>query len=122
MAQQMQQANPELVEQLRQQFSGAPADQRETGLDDNSEQKVENEEQTPKEKSPTVEEIEKASTLKEEGNDFVKSGKYHEAIEKYNDAIKLNPTPAYFCNRAAAFCRLEKYDSAIEVCFFYLYF
>lgn len=35
---------------------------------------------------------------------------------KYNEAIKLNRDPIYFCNRAAAYCRLEQYDLAIQDC------
>lgn len=54
--------------------------------------------------------------MKEEGNEFVKAGKFNEAVEKYNQAIKLNRDPVYFCNRAAAYCRLEQYDLAIQDC------
>jgi len=64
----------------------------------------------------TPQDMEKANALKEEGNEFVKAGKFNEAVEKYNQAIKLNRDPVYFCNRAAAYCRLEQYDLAIQDC------
>lgn len=34
---------------------------------------------------------EKFRTLKSEGNDFVKKGKYDEAVNKYSECLKLNP-------------------------------
>jgi small glutamine-rich tetratricopeptide repeat-containing protein alpha len=49
--------------------------------------------------TPTQAEIEQANRLKEEGNDLVKANKFDEAIQKYNEAIKLNRDPIYFCNR-----------------------
>lgn len=33
---------------------------------------------------------EKFRTLKNEGNDFVKKGKYDEAVNKYSECLKLN--------------------------------
>lgn len=65
---------------------------------------------------PTEAEIRQANTLKEEGNALMKSAQYNAAVAKYNEAIKLNRDPAYFCNRAAAYCRLEQYDLAIQDC------
>ncbi|KAI6180738.1 Tetratricopeptide TPR-1 domain containing protein [Aphelenchoides besseyi] len=66
--------------------------------------------------NPTATDIEQANKLKEEGNELVKASKFHEAVEKYNAAIKLNRDPIYFCNRAAAYCRLEQHDLAIQDC------
>jgi small glutamine-rich tetratricopeptide repeat-containing protein alpha len=65
---------------------------------------------------PSENNIKKANALKEEGNECVKASKFNDAIEKYTEAIKLNRDPVYFCNRAAAYCRLEKFDLAIEDC------
>ncbi|VIO93756.1 TPR Domain containing protein [Brugia malayi] len=65
---------------------------------------------------PTAEEIKIANNLKEEGNTLMKSSQFENAVLKYNEAIKLNKDPAYFCNRAAAYCRLEQYDLAIQDC------
>ena len=48
---------------------------------------------------PSQADIEQANKLKEEGNELVKASKYDEAIVKYNEAIKLNRDPIYFCNR-----------------------
>uniref|UniRef100_A0A914D7T4 SGTA homodimerisation domain-containing protein n=1 Tax=Acrobeloides nanus TaxID=290746 RepID=A0A914D7T4_9BILA len=66
--------------------------------------------------TPTQAEIEQANRLKEEGNDLVKASKFEDAILRYNQAIKLNRDPIYFCNRAAAYCRLDQYDLAIQDC------
>uniref|UniRef100_A0A914Z9C3 Tetratricopeptide repeat protein n=1 Tax=Panagrolaimus superbus TaxID=310955 RepID=A0A914Z9C3_9BILA len=66
--------------------------------------------------APSAEDIQRANALKEEGNECVKASKFNDAIEKYNQAIKLNRDPVYFCNRAAAYCRLEQYDLAIQDC------
>uniref|UniRef100_A0A914Y874 Uncharacterized protein n=1 Tax=Panagrolaimus superbus TaxID=310955 RepID=A0A914Y874_9BILA len=57
-----------------------------------------------------------AQTLIEEGDECVKASKFNDAIEKYNEAIKLNRDPLYFCCRAAAYCRLEEYDLALQDC------
>lgn len=65
---------------------------------------------------PTEAEIAQANKLKEEGNALMKASQFDAAINKYNEAIKLNREPAYFCNRAAAYCRLEQYDLAIQDC------
>jgi small glutamine-rich tetratricopeptide repeat-containing protein alpha len=66
--------------------------------------------------TPTENDIIEANKLKEEGNELVKQSKFSEAILKYNEAIKRNRDPVYFCNRAAAYCRLEQYDLAIQDC------
>lgn len=46
----------------------------------------------------------------------MKASQFEAAVQKYNAAIKLNRDPVYFCNRAAAYCRLEQYDLAIQDC------
>uniref|UniRef100_A0AC35G0E6 Uncharacterized protein n=1 Tax=Panagrolaimus sp. PS1159 TaxID=55785 RepID=A0AC35G0E6_9BILA len=66
--------------------------------------------------SATTKNIQNAQTLIEEGNKCVKASKFNDAIEKYNQAIKLNPKPSYFCNRAAVYCYLQQYDLAIQDC------
>jgi len=65
---------------------------------------------------PSKAEIEEANKLKEEGNELVKASKLQGAVQKYNQAIKLNRDPIYFCNRAAAYCRLDQYDLAVQDC------
>ncbi|VDK41862.1 unnamed protein product [Anisakis simplex] len=70
---------------------------------------------------PTEAEIAQANKLKEEGNAHMKASEFDAAINKYNEAIKLNRDPAYFLefssmNMAAAYCRLEQYDLAIQDC------
>ncbi|CAI5443324.1 unnamed protein product [Caenorhabditis angaria] len=66
--------------------------------------------------APTDADIAQANKLKEEGNDLMKASQFDAAVSKYNAAIKLNRDPVYFCNRAAAYCRLEQYDLAIQDC------
>ncbi len=90
---------------------------------------------------PTEAEIDEANKLKEEGNELMKQLQFDAAVNKYNEAIKLNRDPVYFCNRyailvrsfscdcvcrcvecgfasfrAAAYCRMEQYDLAIQDC------
>jgi small glutamine-rich tetratricopeptide repeat-containing protein alpha len=48
---------------------------------------------------PTEADKEQANKLKEEGNELMKSNQPDRAVQKYNEAIKLNRDPVYFCNR-----------------------
>ncbi|PAV90622.1 hypothetical protein WR25_12194 isoform A [Diploscapter pachys] len=66
--------------------------------------------------APTEADIAQANKLKEDGNTLMKDSKFELAVQKYNEAIKLNRDPVYFCNRAAAYCRMEQYDLAIQDC------
>ena len=55
-----------------------------------------------------------AERLKGEGNTLFQAGKYAEAIDKYGDAIELDPTaPAYYCNRAFCHLKMENHGLAI---------
>jgi len=65
---------------------------------------------------PTEADKEQANKLKEEGNELMKANQPDRAVQKYNEAIKLNRDPVYFCNRAAAYCKLDQYDLAIQDC------
>lgn len=57
----------------------------------------------------------KAEQLKSEGNRAVAQREYKTAVEKYSEAIKLNPSNAiYFSNRAAAHSGAGDHASAIE--------
>lgn len=40
--------------------------------------------------------------------------KYDEAIQQYTEAIKLNPNPVFYSNRAAAYGALNKHEQAAE--------
>ncbi|KAL1493372.1 hypothetical protein ABEB36_011438 [Hypothenemus hampei] len=60
---------------------------------------------------------EEAEIHKTKGNEHMKNSMYQEAIDEYTKAIELNPYNAiYFCNRAAAFTRLNKDNEAIQDC------
>lgn len=59
----------------------------------------------------------KAEEYKTKGNNLMKNGKYHAALQEYEKAIQTNPkNPVYYCNRAATNNRLEKYSEAISDC------
>uniref|UniRef100_A0A6S8XM05 Uncharacterized protein n=1 Tax=Ditylum brightwellii TaxID=49249 RepID=A0A6S8XM05_9STRA len=56
-----------------------------------------------------------AEALKGQGNQFFKSGQYAVAIEKYNEATKIDPNvPAYWSNMAACYEKLSQYDQMAE--------
>uniref|UniRef100_A0A8C3K976 Sperm-associated antigen 1 n=2 Tax=Neoaves TaxID=3078114 RepID=A0A8C3K976_9CHAR len=60
---------------------------------------------------------EKFKTLKNEGNDFVKKGKYEEAVNKYSECMKLNTEEcAIYTNRALCYLKLYKYEEAKQDC------
>ncbi|CAL8109868.1 unnamed protein product [Orchesella dallaii] len=58
-----------------------------------------------------------ADELKNKGNDSMKNLNFTEALDQYNKAILLDGNNAvYFCNRAAAYIKLEQYDKALRDC------
>ncbi|KAJ8450285.1 hypothetical protein Cgig2_004742 [Carnegiea gigantea] len=58
-----------------------------------------------------------ADALKTLGNKAVQSKLYADAIERYTCAIALCENNAvYYCNRAAAYTQMHKYNEAIEDC------
>jgi len=78
------------------------------------------EENTVEEKNySSVEEVpeedkEKAEKVKAEANVLFKNKSYDKAIEKYTEAIKLNPfVPVYYSNRAFAYIKEESYGYAL---------
>ncbi|KAJ8923570.1 hypothetical protein NQ315_010149 [Exocentrus adspersus] len=65
----------------------------------------------------TEEQRNKAEECKNRGNTRMKDSLYNEAVAEYTEAIRLNPTNAvYYCNRAAAYSRLERHLEAINDC------
>jgi len=69
----------------------------------------------PAAKSAASEEA--AEVHKNMGNDYMRDGDYLSAVESYTNAIKTFGSKAtYYCNRAAAYSRLEKHREAIEDC------
>ncbi|XP_030336758.1 sperm-associated antigen 1 isoform X2 [Strigops habroptila] len=60
---------------------------------------------------------EKFKTLKTEGNDFVKKGKYEEAVNKYSECMELNTKECtIYTNRALCYLKLCKYEEAKQDC------
>ncbi|XP_068017247.1 sperm-associated antigen 1 [Melanerpes formicivorus] len=60
---------------------------------------------------------EKFKTLKTEGNDFVRMGKYEEAVNKYSECLKLNSEECtIYTNRALCYLKLYKYEEAKQDC------
>ena len=59
-----------------------------------------------------------AEKYKQEGNDFFQNNKFLEALDKYNEAIKLKvetkKNAVYYSNRAYVNLKLENYGSTIE--------
>ncbi|KAA0196021.1 Small glutamine-rich tetratricopeptide repeat-containing protein alpha [Fasciolopsis buskii] len=55
---------------------------------------------------------------KKEAEEFkIQDNRFEEAVSCYSKAIKLWPSNAvYYCNRAAAFSRIDRQDKAIEDC------
>ncbi|XP_063246186.1 sperm-associated antigen 1 isoform X2 [Prinia subflava] len=61
--------------------------------------------------------VEKFKRLKNEGNDFVKMGKYEEAANKYTECMKLNTEECtVYTNRALCYLKLYKYEEAKRDC------
>uniref|UniRef100_K7G3P3 Translocase of outer mitochondrial membrane 34 n=1 Tax=Pelodiscus sinensis TaxID=13735 RepID=K7G3P3_PELSI len=66
---------------------------------------------------PTAAMIERAKTLKQEGNELVKTGNHKKAIEKYSESLKLcNRESAIYTNRALCYLSLKQYKEAIQDC------
>jgi small glutamine-rich tetratricopeptide repeat-containing protein alpha len=66
-------------------------------------------------KAPSAEDKAKAESLKMEGNKAISSKSYSLAIQKYDEAIALDPTnPVYYSNRAAAYSAEGSHDKAVE--------
>lgn len=57
----------------------------------------------------------KADALKNQGNQFFKSGQYAAAIAKYKEATAIDATqPSYWSNMAACFEKLGKFEEMVE--------
>ena len=56
-----------------------------------------------------------AKAKKDEGNNFFKNKQYEEAIQKYSEAIELDPTDVtFFSNRSACYAALLKWQEAAD--------
>jgi small glutamine-rich tetratricopeptide repeat-containing protein alpha len=59
----------------------------------------------------------KAEDFKNLGNDAMKNMSFTEALAHYTKAVDLDGrNSVYFCNRAAAYIKLEQYDLALRDC------
>lgn len=59
----------------------------------------------------------KAAEAKERGNEKFKAGDFPAAIKEYDEAILRKPTdPTYYCNRAAAYTKLNELQHAMSDC------
>ncbi|XP_017771196.1 PREDICTED: small glutamine-rich tetratricopeptide repeat-containing protein beta-like [Nicrophorus vespilloides] len=58
-----------------------------------------------------------AESLKTKGNEAMKDGNYSLALDCYTKAIEVDCKRAvYFCNRAAAYSKLDRHQEAIDDC------
>ncbi|OQV20989.1 putative Small glutamine-rich tetratricopeptide repeat-containing protein alpha [Hypsibius exemplaris] len=65
----------------------------------------------------TAEAKNKAEEHKNRGNDLMKNGQIDEALQAYSQALTLDPTnPILYCNRAAAYSKLNQHDLAAKDC------
>lgn len=63
------------------------------------------------------EQIKEAEECKNKGNTHMRNLEYNEAVGEYTKAVRFNPKNAvYYCNRAAAYSKLEKHILAIDDC------
>ncbi|KAI1710296.1 small glutamine-rich tetratricopeptide repeat-containing protein 2 [Ditylenchus destructor] len=69
-------------------------------------------------KGHSTDTIAQAKNLSDEGDELLRQDpkKFYEALQKYSEAIRLNPDPKYYCNRAKVYGYLKRYSSAIEDC------
>lgn len=71
----------------------------------------------PKKEAPKPQKMDvedPAEQAKNKGNDFFKKKQFNDAINSYEEAIKLNPNePLYYNNKAAAYIELSEFDSAM---------
>eukprot|EP00906_Rhabdomonas_costata_P034818 RCo048974 len=59
----------------------------------------------------------KAAEAKERGNEKFKAGDFPGAVREYDEAIKRKPNdPTYYCNRAAAYTKLNELQHAMTDC------
>jgi import receptor subunit TOM70 len=50
------------------------------------------------------------------GNQLYSQKKFEEAAEQYTKAISLSPTAIFYCNRAACYSNLQKFELALQDC------
>lgn len=59
----------------------------------------------------------RAMELKQEGNALLKEGNLQGAMDKYTEAISVDPSQSqFYCNRAAVYTKLGDHNKAIEDC------
>ncbi|ANQ06487.1 STI1-like protein [Plasmodium coatneyi] len=81
-------------------------------------QKEKEEEEERKRKNRSPEEIQ-GDEHKQKGNEFYKQKKFEEALQEYEEAIKINPNDImYHYNKAAVYIEMKEFDKAIETCLY----
>lgn len=78
---------------------------------------LEQQETTQKHEEPSKEKKDAADEWKSKGNAYMGEEKFQDSVDCYTRAIELNPTdPVYYCNRAAAFSKIDEFRKAIDDC------
>ena len=110
-----QETSPDDIENLTKQFqnkfdAGKPKAQPQPKKEEHS--------APPKKEEPKPEKMEvedPAEEKKNKGNEEFKKKNFNEAINLYEEAVKLNPSePLYYNNKAAAYIELKDYDLALQ--------
>ena len=72
----------------------------------------------PKKEEPKPEKMDvedPAEQVKNKGNEEFKKKNFNEALNLYEQAIKINPNePLYYNNKAATYIELKEYENALE--------
>ncbi|XP_076158432.1 sperm-associated antigen 1A [Alosa pseudoharengus] len=57
------------------------------------------------------------SSLKKEGNELVRQGRFQDALEKYSECLQMKPNEcAVFTNRALCYLRVDRFQEAKQDC------
>lgn len=95
----------------------AEEERKKREAEEEEKKKQEAEEALPDDEKKKLEDKRRAEAVKLEGNAFYKAKNFDKAIEKYSEAISINPAEMiYYSNLAAVYMEMGDFDTAIEQC------